>query len=51
MQRKEVTYMHAAIKWTPMVFVVLAAAALILAALGLGAGDQALMPPNYPPNC
>ena len=43
--------MHAAIKWTPRVLVVLGAAALSLAALGLSAGDQALMPPNCPPNC
>lgn len=43
--------MHAAIKWTPMVFVVLAAAALVLVALGLAAGDPALMPPLCPPNC
>jgi hypothetical protein len=51
MQRKEVTHMHATIKWTPLVFVVLAAAALVFVALGLAAGDPALMPPNCPPNC
>ena len=43
--------MHATIKWSPLVFVVLAAAALVLVALGLAAGDPALMPSNGPPNC
>ena len=52
MQRKEVTHMHAAITRTPVVFIVLAAAALVLVALGLAAGDPALMPPPLcPPNC